>query len=362
MKKISFWIKGLLLFVVFYFLFLRPIPYYIERPGSAEDLDPMIEVEGEYFNEPGKFMMTTVEILQATPFTYLFQFLPYNDFVSETELFGDIEDYEEYNTLQNYYMESSIHSAVVAAFDAAGLPYDLEYKGVYVMSVTENSSFAGKLQMGDIITEVDDLKFENTEEFMDYIKNLEVGQTVSIKYERDGIEYVSKGDLIELEETGEPGIGISLVDQSSVETDPEVVIHSGEIGGPSAGLMYSLQVYSMVTDTNLRAGHIIAGTGTISEDGTIGPIGGIDKKVVAADEEGATIFFAPDEEIDSELKEEYPDYKSNYEIAVEAAEDIDTDMEIVPVKTFNDAIEYLEQLSPVSSHFDPEQKVAALAA
>lgn len=362
MKKISFWIKGLLLIIVLYFIFLRPIPYYIERPGSAEDLDPMIEVDGNYAQEPGKFMMTTVEILQATPFTYLFQFLPYNDIVSEAELFGDIDDYEEYNTLQRYYMESSVHSAVVAAFDAAGLPYNLDYKGVYVMSVTDNSNFAGVLQMGDTITEVDNLKFKNTEEFIDYIKDLEVGQTVSIKYERNGTEYKSEGDLIKLEETGETGIGISLVDQSTVETDPEVVIHSGEIGGPSAGLMYSLQVYSMITNTNLRAGHVIAGTGTISEDGTVGPIGGIDKKVIAADKEGATIFFSPDDEIDPDLKGEYPDYKSNYEIAVEAAEDIDTKMKIVPIKTFNDAIEYLEQLSPVSSRFEPEQSQVNLAA
>lgn len=360
MKKIPFWIKGLIILIILYLFFLRPIPYYIERPGSAEDLNPMIEVEGEYSEESGKFMMTTVEILQATPFSYLFQFLPYNDVVTESELFGDIEDYDAYNTLQTYYMESSIHSAVVAAFDAAGMPYDLNYQGVYVMSVTEDSNFSGVLQMGDTITGVDDVTFENTDEFMDYIKNQEVGQTLSVHYERDGIEYVSEGELIELEETGESGIGISLVDQSTVETEPEVSVHSGNIGGPSAGLMYSLQIYSMITDSNLRDGHNIAGTGTISDDGTVGPIGGIDKKVVAADEEGATIFFAPDDELDPELIEEYPDYKSNYEIAVEAAEDIGTDMKIVPVKTFNDAIEYLEQLSPVSYH--SEELVEILAA
>ncbi|WP_208558689.1 SepM family pheromone-processing serine protease [Marinilactibacillus kalidii] len=348
MKKIPLWLKVVLLIGLVYLVFLRPIPYYIERPGAALDLNPVIEVGGEKSDESGKYMMTTVEILQATPFSYFFQFLPYNDVVTEAELFGDIDDYEAYNRLQKYYMDSSIHSAIVAAFDAADKPYELTYNGVYVMSVADNSNFKSSLQMGDTITSVDDLLFENTEEFMDYIKSQEIGKNITVHYERDGVESVSEGQLVELEETGEPGIGISLVDQSTVVTDPEVTIDAGQIGGPSAGLMYSLQIYSMITDNNLRDGQTIAGTGTISDDGTVGPIGGIDKKVVAADEEGATVFFAPNDELTDEQKEDFPDYKTNYEIAVEAAKDIDTDMEIVPVKTFNDAIEYLESLSPVA--------------
>ncbi|WP_225744259.1 SepM family pheromone-processing serine protease [Marinilactibacillus sp. Marseille-P9653] len=362
MKKIPLWIKLVVILGFGYLFFLRPIPYYIERPGGVLDLNPVVEVEGAYSEEPGKFMMTTVEILQATPFSYLFQFLPYNDVVTEAELFGEIDDYEAYNRLQKYYMDSSVHSAVVAAFDAAELPYDLTYNGVYVMSVTENSNFSSSLQMGDTITSVDELEFENTDQFMDYIKSKEVGNTVTIHYERDGVESVSEGQLIELEETGEPGIGISLVDQSTVVTDPEVTIHSGQIGGPSAGLMYSLQIYSMITDSDLRDGQTIAGTGTISDDGTVGPIGGIDKKVVAADKEGATVFFAPDDELSAELKEDYPDYKTNYEVAVEAAEDIDTDMVIVPVKTFSDAVDYLKSLSPVAQLPSDKDLVPLIAA
>ncbi|OHX55014.1 hypothetical protein BB776_05625 [Planococcus salinarum] len=77
----------------------------------------------------------------------------------------------------------------------------------------------------------------------------------------------------------------------------------------------------------------------MESDGEVGRIGGIDQKVMAADQDGMEIFFAPDDEVAS-------DSESNYDLAVETAEKIGTDMEIVPVKTLQDALDYLEQLQP----------------
>ncbi|MER2063766.1 MAG: S16 family serine protease, partial [Alkalibacterium sp.] len=142
---------------------------------------------------------------------------------------------------------------------------------------------------------------------------------------------------------GNPGIGITLVTQSSVTTSPEVAIDAGNIGGPSAGLMFSLQIYKMLVE-DFDNELIVAGSGTITENGEVGRIGGIDKKVVAAHEEGAEIFFAPQDEIDSQVLLEHPELQSNYEIALEAAEDIGTEMQIVPVKHISDAIEFLETI------------------
>ena len=87
---------------------------------------------------------------------------------------------------------------------------------------------------------------------------------------------------------------------------------------------------------------MIAGTGSIDRDGNVGDIGGIDKKVVAAAKEGASIFFAPDNPVSEETKKTNPEAKTNYETAVEAAKTIKTDMKIVPVKTLQDAIDYLK--------------------
>ncbi|GEK91514.1 SepM family pheromone-processing serine protease [Alkalibacterium kapii] len=344
MNKKRFILKSFLVGLVAYLVFLLPIPYYIERPGSAVVINDKVEVSGQTDKSGSPFMLTTVEMFKATPFSSLFQILPYYSIVSESELLGDYDDYGQYRELQNYYMDYSIDTAKAAAFNAADLPYDINYEGVYVMSVTQESDFYGKLKMGDSITHINGEAFENTDEFIDYVSNQSVGDNVTLTVVRnDTVEKIS-GELIRVKETGKPGIGITLATQSSVTTTPEVSIDAGRIGGPSAGLMFSLQIYRMLVEEELADDLIVAGTGTIAENGEVGRIGGIDKKIIAADEEGADIFFAPDDEIDDKVLEEYPELESNYKTALETAEDIETDMRIVPVKNIDDAINYLDEL------------------
>lgn len=339
--------------IALYLFATYPIPYYIQKPGAAMELNSVVEVDGEFSDEAGSYMMTTVAVAQATPLTYFTQFLPHHEGIRQSDFLGDIEDYDEYRRIQQYFMDSSIHSALVVAFEAADRDISFDYHGVYVMNVQPHSSFADILQTGDTIVEIDGHQFANSEEFIDYVSSQSFGDTLELVYERGGETFEASGELIELE-TGNPGIGISLVDNTSVVTDPEVIVHSGEVGGPSAGLMFSLQVYSLLEDSYLRNGQNIAGTGTISEDGTVGRIGGIDKKVVAADREGASVFFAPADEPTEEMLEVNPDYQSNYEEAVEAAESIDTDMEIIPIATFQEAVDYLEELNSEESVYVPD--------
>jgi PDZ domain-containing protein len=97
--------------------------------------------------------------------------------------------------------------------------------------------------------------------------------------------------------------------------------------------MFALEVYNQLTEEDLTDGERIAGTGTIDEQGGVGPIGGIDKKVVAADNENIDVFFAPASDMAS---------PSNYEIAKQTAENIGADMEIVPVESLDEALNYLK--------------------
>jgi PDZ domain-containing protein len=72
-----------------------------------------------------------------------------------------------------------------------------------------------------------------------------------------------------------------------------VHISSGDVGGPSAGLMYALGLYELMTPGDLTGGRAIAGTGTIALNGAVGPIGGIRDKVVGAEAAGDTLFLVP---------------------------------------------------------------------
>ncbi len=150
------------------------------------------------------------------------------------------------------------------------------------------------------------------------------------------------GKIVKLE-NGKNGIGISLIDRTEVSSNIPITFSTEGIGGPSAGLMFSLAIYTQLADPTLRDGRDIAGTGSISREGEVGEIGGIDKKVVSAAQSGADIFFAPNNELTEEEKKLSPNGKNNYQTALETAKKIKTDMKIVPVKTLQDAIDYLKK-------------------
>ena len=337
-KRFTIWYASILVLILG---LVVPLPYYIEAPGSAVRLSELIEVNDKKDNNPGSFMLTTVAIRKATPLTYFTKYLPFHEGITEKELLGMTESSEEYDNLQQYYMQSSINAAIEVAYKTAKESYKLNYKGIYVMSILPESNFSGKLLVGDTVVALDGQKFESSIEFIDYVKKKNSEQTIEVTYQRDNKTKTIAAPLIEIEQTKVPGLGISLVDHTSIETDIPVSINSDDIGGPSAGFMYTLQIYTQLTKQNLRNGYEIAGTGTISSDGTIGRIGGIDKKVVAASKEGATIFFAPDDTLNPVVKKNYPHMQTNYEEAVKTAEKIDTEMKIIPVKQFQDALDYL---------------------
>lgn len=315
----------------------------MEVPGSIFSLDDMVEVDQQFTDEPGDFYITTVGIRKTTPLSLLTSFLPYRDLVSEADFLGEFDDFEAYDQLQAYHMKSSINNAIKVAFDAADKDYTFEYEGVYVLQVLEESSFYQDLKMGDTVKAVDGKQFESSQEFIDYIANKDVDDEVTLDISRKQKDLTLSGKLVELD-SGVAGIGISLVDDTTLVTKPTVTVHSANIGGPSAGLMFSLEIYTKLITDDIRGAFEIAGTGTIGVDGAVGRIGGVEKKVVAADKAGVDYFFAPDDEITSEMERRQPDIQSNYDAAVATAEKIGTEMEIVPVQTLDDAIAYLEEL------------------
>ncbi len=155
----------------------------------------------------------------------------------------------------------------------------------------------------------------------------EVGDEVEVQLRRDG-----KKRTVRIEAAANPEdetsafLGV-VMQEINYRFDPglEVTFETGEIAGPSAGLMFSLALYDRLTPEDLTGGRDIAGTGTIACDGGVGPIGGVEQKVAGAEDRGATIFLAP---------------QGNAAAARAVADEI----EIVPISTFDDAVEYLENL------------------
>ncbi|CDQ19859.1 PDZ domain-containing protein [Halobacillus karajensis] len=331
-------ITGIITILIVAFLGAFRLPYYIYKPGTADPLNDIVEVTGGYESE-GDMHLVTVRGGQATPLQWMLaKIRPFHQIYPLEEIRPEGVTEEEYFHAQLQMMESSQEASKVVAYQAAEKEIDITYEGVYVMNVIEGMPAEEILETGDQIVKVDGQEIKETSDLINYVTNMEAGESVTLSIVRKDKEIERDLELAPFPDNPDKvGVGISLVTDRSVKVSPEVNVKSGQIGGPSAGLMFSLEIYDQLTESDLTKGYEIAGTGEINYEGQVGRIGGIDKKVVAASEHGADVFFAPNEEGRE---------GSNYQIAKKAAEEIDTNMKVVPVDTFNDALEYLQNLKP----------------
>lgn len=317
-----------------------PLDAYITRPGDAYALEPLVEVAGGDQDDEGTFSLMTVSMLNATPALYVWaKFDDAYKVLQPEQVRNPHENEDEYNVRQLKLMSDSQFNAILSAYKEAGKPFEVIREGVFVMNILPSSAADGILEPGDRILSIDGQEYESQETFMDYLQQQEAGTTIELEVERSGRTIQETVELAAIPGgANRVGLGITFVEDKAIETDPDVEIESEEIGGPSAGLMFTLEILNQLVDEDLTKGHNIAGTGTMSENGEVGRIGGIDQKVIAADKAGVEVFFAPDDETEGN--------ESNYATAVETAEQIGTDMQIVPVQKLSDAIEFLDELQP----------------
>lgn len=321
--------------------FFLPLPKYIEGPGEANDLKTFVSIKDHPDKDKGKFMITSVALSQARPATYLYaKFSSYDSIESVDSVTGG-ESNATYDRVQDFYMQSAINEAIYTAYRAANKSVKRQYLGIYVLSVDAKSPFAKKLKVGDTVTKVDGHHFNSMTGYQRYIQKQRVGKRTTITYQRNGHNHEVTAKLMRLP-TKKAGIGIILTDNVKVTAKPKVKVDPGEIGGPSGGLMFSLQIYNQVTGKNLRQGQKIAGTGTVDGDGNVGEIGGIDKKIIAAKRAGATVFFAPYVKPSKLLLKYEEHHMTNYQLAKATAKRYAPNMKVVPVETFSDAVKYLE--------------------
>lgn len=357
----------LALLAVLYALYFIPVPYYIYKPGTAEELKPMVQVAGADTEERGTFMLTTVTMARSSVLSYLTARLnPYAELRKKKDVLRGSSE-EEYSTRQEYVMIDSQSNAIQAAYNKADIPYKIESQGVLVMATIEGYPADGILHPGDRILKVGERTIMKHADIVEELKPHKEGDAVDITVQRGKEEKtvsVTLKDLNTLDQarngqSNEPGngagsgaaaesrvgLGISTAELLRIvpeNGDHEVKIDAGEIGGPSAGLLFSLEIYNQLTPGDLSKGYRIAGTGTIDADGNVCSIGGIRQKIVAADREKADIFFAPVDRKKGEcgLTADVP----NASDAADQARKIGTKMKVVPIATMEQAVRYLEQL------------------
>lgn len=338
-------ISAIFLGLIFILGVTVPLPVYVETPGAADALTSYIKINEKPAKVDGKYLITSVYLQQVTGLSALVSlFNPHATLMSAAQANSGTTAQNSVK-INKIYMNSAVNEAKVNAFRAAEIPYERHYNGLYVMAIQANSHFKADLKVGDMITAINGKHFPSAKGFQDYIRQQKVGTEITINYQRGDTQKVARQKTVALAGTKDlAGIGIMLADAVDVKSDTNIQANMGDIGGPSGGLMFSLQMYDALDkNLNLARGRIIAGTGTIDNQGNVGEIGGIDKKVIVAYQAGAKIFFAPYLKPTKENLQYEEDGKTNYQEAKAVAKKYAPGMKVVPVKTFSEAVSYLEK-------------------
>lgn len=341
-------VSALVGIIIVYLLFFVRLPFFVFMPGTAEEIKPMVSISKSTGTEKGTLMLTTVRVADANVVNYVVGLLhPYEEIQPKKAVLKQGESEQEYSQRQEYVMLTSQASAIQAAYTEAKVPFHIDHEGVMVLQTVPGLSGEKVLKPGDVLLKAGDKEVKVAQDLLDSLAGKKVGETITITYARKKVEMqttltLGALPLQEGETVPRAGIGVVPAGMQSVKADQEdqqVSIKAGDIGGPSAGLMFSLEIFNQLVPEDITKGYRIAGTGTIEADGTVGPIGGIQHKIIAADRERADIFFAP-------KNITYKDGAKieNYSDAVKRAKQINTKMKIVEVGTMEDALKYLADL------------------
>ena len=303
----------------------------LDAPGVALSVESMVNVPAQYRHpHKGTFILTTV-ISQAP--------IPAGEWVAaqfdpamvilppEAVVPKDTTPQEQ--ARQDYQMlDDSEATAITVGLRLAGYPTQMIGKGARIVSILPGSHANGILHVGDVITGVNGTSVQTTSDLIEQVQAHAAAGSVRLEVERDQTPMEASVPLMMPASSSDtPKIGVSITSAGfDYKTPFPISIVTQKInGGPSAGLMFTLTVYNMLTPDDLTHGLRIAGTGTINLDGTVGPIGGVKQKVAAAEQVGAVYFLCP---------------VDNYADAVSVAKTI----HVVRIATAGQAIEFLKSL------------------
>ncbi len=271
-----------------------PLPFYSIGPGPAEEVVPLIAVDGHPTFDSGTLVMTTVSFRQVTGLGAMVAWLdPSEIVVGKDRVYppGLTVAQERERSLSQ--MDTSKIDATTLVLDRLTSYPDDHGEGVLIERVFPGCPAEGELFAGDLVESIGGTPINDVVDASDAIESVAPADPLTFHVSAGGEQHdvtVTRGTCLTADR---PVVGINMVN-----TFPfGVEISSGEIGGPSAGMMMALGLYDLLTPGDLTDGYLVAGTGTVEPDGRVGGIGGITDKIVAARRVGAQIFLVPKENV-----------------------------------------------------------------
>jgi PDZ domain-containing protein len=296
-RRIAVLTAGVVLLVLFGLLgTMLPVPYVAQVPGPTYntlgkiDGSPIISIEGRDRNTvSGNLNLTTVGVSRGG--LSLVQAVRgwFDDEVAvvpEESVYPPDRSEEETRQANREAFLTSEQAAESAALGHLGYPVK-----VVVQEVPDGSPSADLLAEGDTVDAVDGAPTPDADALQDVLTGIPGGTAVTVDS-----THLGEARQVEITTKAAPDrtgslLGVNVLEQPSAPFDVQIDVK--DVGGPSAGLMLTLGILDLVGDDDLTGGAVVAGTGTIDAQGTVGPIGGITLKMVAAQEIGAELFLVP---------------------------------------------------------------------
>ncbi len=308
------------------FLLFVPTGEYVILPGITQNLNRIVTVSGARPPRRGRLLMVAVTVEPSNWYRILAaRWQPAEELLPKGELFPPNMSFSQYVNLSFLQMQQSHVAAKAAAFRALGLSVRMLAPKVYVAATVPNEPADGRLDVMDQIVSFDGHRVTGALALTHLVEAVKPGSDVTIGVIRHG-----KNLVVHLRTAKSPFnpkesfLGVELTQLVPYRFPRQVTIRTSEIGGPSAGMMFAIEIIAQVhPESALPGGRVIAGTGEITPSGRVLPIGGAGEKVVTAYDSGARLFLVP---------------QANYASAVRVRNALNLPVRVVPVKTLDQAL------------------------
>ena len=320
--------KFLLFLILLYFILQVPLNYYIITGGGTSDISSRIEVKDAYKSK-GSLNISYVTELPGTVMTYLLSYIipTWERENANLYKYSKEESTTDISFRNDLDLKTASSQATYWAYTLANKELIKTNSDLYVITIFEG--YNTPLKVGDKIKSMDNYSYETIEEYRNYIQTKKENEEVTIKIERNNKTKEIKSKIYSYKDHLILGVGLQFLNE--YKTDPKVKINfKARESGPSGGLITTLEIYNQLTKKDITKGLRIAGTGTIEENGTIGEIGGIEHKILGAENDNISIFLVPS--------------GNNYKTAKEYKKQKKLKIKLIEVKTIQDALIKLENV------------------
>jgi PDZ domain-containing protein len=307
-----------------------PASDFLYVPNAPHPLAGKVEVEGgKPSGEPGRISYVDVSVRRAT---WLEQLLPFlrpdgSTLVAEDQVVPPGSSYDDRLAEGRAQMERSEQVAAAVALEEAGLDVEATPRGALVDGVDPTVPAADVLEYGDVIVEAAGRRVRTPAELRAAVGTGEPGDTITLRIRRDGKTSTVRVTTIEdPTQDGRPLIGIRVGQDAEIELPVKVEIDLGDVGGPSAGLPFALEVLEQLGE-DVDGGRNVVATGEIELDGSVVPVGAVKQKAVGVSDSDADVFLVPGDNVAEARR-----YAGK--------------VRVIPVDTFQQALRALQTLPP----------------